>query len=722
MTQEKIKQPEYFHMGINSAMLQTMGNEMYSSVARCLAEFVANAYDADASEVRITIDFDKVNAAKNEIRAKAREGLPEGRVSAVYDPLPKDIVLMIHDNGHGMSAEEIQTCFMIINRNRRINDAGSLENTRTESGKRMVMGRKGIGKLAGFGAAEHVKVTSKRSGEEYSTSFEMDYQEIMKVDDLSKVRFKASYRVEPDHQKCFTTVELSMLRCDSMRSSETTINDSLARTFCVLDQDFKIILNDNEVVEEQIDWEFTYPPNKDKGDMAKEWVVPNPQAPTHNFPIEYIVRFRARPDDYGADGLKKQKRSSLPAERRGARIYCHGRLSHGPSLLNLHSGVHNFHAQDYMECIVQADALDEYEHDCIVTSREGLNKDNPMVDALFEKVTKLMTKALAEHYKQRDKQISEDIEKDEFSHGVLSSIQFMGNKSQQAAKQILKIVGREHGLKSDTYKEMAPILLNAVNAGDVLAKLIELETDPKSISEIAHSMVELAHMQNSDLLKLYRGRTMAIKSLQTLHEDSLDVRKGKGYEKQLHTLLKNSPWLVNPECANYLTSNSSMGVICATLNKVLQIDDRGVLDETKESDNLRPDLVFLATNQPQPDDILVVELKSPGIELEIGHLNQLEKYIFLAEEYLESKFKKKVSVKGYLIGSKPKKATNSASKRHLLKKISDADPNSKIRILDILELITASKIIHQHGIEVFEAEENRLNEDLIGNTTQLFPA
>ena len=716
MTQEKTVLPEFFQMTINSAMLQTMGNEMYSSVARCLAEFVANAYDADASEVHITIDFDKVNDAKKMVRAKAREDFADGKReddSAIYDPLPEDIVLKIHDNGHGMSAEEIQSCFMIINRNRRQNHAGKLTNTRTESGKRMVMGRKGVGKLAGFGAAEHVKVISKRAGEEHSTSFEMDYREIMKVDDLSKARFEANYDSGNDRERSFTTVELSMLRCDSMKSSKDTIIDSLARAFCVLDQDFKILLNTEEVVEEQIDWEFTYPPGTDRDRMAQDFFTLDTEARDIRFPIDYVVRFRARPNDHDADDQKKWKRSSLPAGRRGARIYCHGRLSHGPSLLKLHSGVHNFHAQDYMECLVQADALDKYEHDCIVTSREGLNKDNPMVDALFDKITELMKKALAEHYKQRDLKIIQAIEEDEFSRGILSSLKFMGTKSQQAAKKILKVVGKEHGLKSETYRKMAPILLNAVNAGEVLTKLIELETDPKSISVLAQSMAELTHMEKSDLLKLYRGRTTAINSLQKLHEDSLDVRKGEGYENELHALLKNSPWLVNPECANYLTSNSSMGTVCATLNKVLEIDDHSDPSKTNKGSSVRPDLVFLAANQTNPDDVIVVELKSPGIELENEHLNQLEKYMFLVEENLESSLGKKVRVKGYLIGNKPTEQASAADKRRLLRKISEFGPDSKIRVLDILELITTSKIIHQHGIEVFEAEESRLHEDLI---------
>ncbi|MCY4228133.1 MAG: hypothetical protein OXF20_10680 [Gammaproteobacteria bacterium] len=80
---------------------------------------------------------------------------------------------------------------------------------------------------------------------------------------------------------------------------------------------------------------------------------------------------------------------------------------------------------------------------------------------------------------------------------------------------------------------------------------------------VRHRHPALARMEKSDLLKLYRGRTKAIDSLQKLHEESLHVRKGEGYENELHALLKDSPWLVNPECANHLTSNSTIKTVCS---------------------------------------------------------------------------------------------------------------------------------------------------------------
>ena len=706
--------PSAFKMQIHSGMLETMGHNMYSSVAKCLAEFVANAYDADAENVDIKMDFEAIKHAKAEVRKLAKQEKSEKKrkdISAIYDPLPSDITIVISDDGHGMDAREIQECFMAITRNRREDENGKSTNIFTESGKRRVMGRKGVGKLAGFGAAEHIKIESKRATQNYSTKFEMDYSNFKGEKDLTEPLFEAIYTPENNDNQ-YTKITLSQLRCDSMKSSINTINNTLARTFSILDQNFKIKINDKDVQEQEIDWEYTFPEGSDINNLATTSVVIDPDDEDSIFDVQYIIRFRARPDDGDSNPDKKKQRGSLPADRRGARIYSHGRLAHGPSLLGLHSGVHNFHAQDYMECIVIADAIDEFEHDCIVTSREGLHRDNPVVSALFSEITEKMKDALKGHYKQRDKKITKELDEDDFSKGILSPLQTLNPKSKKAAKEILKVIGREHGVKSETYQEMAPILLQAVNASDAITNLIKLESDPKSLQVLTHAIAELSRMENNDLLKLYRGRTKAINALQKLHEDSLITRKGEGYENELHLLLQESLWLIRPEFANYLTSEKSMGNLCKTLNVELGIDDAIDHKSIDKTDNKRPDLVFLASNSPEPDDVIIVELKSPGIEMAFAHLTQLRNYMRKTNEYLSNKLSRNVRVKGFLVGTIPKADTTSDDKQMLLDEIKKLSPSSDFLIIDLVELISHARKIHQNGIEIFEAEEKRLEEEL----------
>ncbi|RUM92357.1 MAG: hypothetical protein DSZ27_04065 [Thiomicrospira sp.] len=721
--------PDNFNMIIHSGMLETMGHNMYSSVAKCLAEFVANSYDADAQLVDIEMDFSAITKEKEIIRNNAKEEKKKGLrkdISAVYDPLPEYVSITISDDGHGMSPSEIQNYFMAVTRNRR-KDLQTGEQTKvfTESGNRRVMGRKGVGKLAGFGVAEHVKVKSKRKGQNFATLFEMDYGEIKDTNDLSNKKFKATYIEKLNTESQYTKITLSKLRCDSMKSSKNSINRTLARTFLILDKNFKISINNEPVEEEIIEWEYTYPENATEESMGEAFVGYEKENKENNvddidtFPFKYLIRFRARPNDHDADEQKKKVRASLPAERRGARIYSHGRIAHGPSLLNLHSGVHNFHAQDYMECIVIADKIDEFEHDCIVTSREGLNKDNPIVRALFNTVTELMKESLKEHSKFRGQVIKKAIDEDPFSKNILSPLQSASKKTQASAKKILTVLGSEHGIKSDTYKEMAPIVLQAVNAGEVLSDLIRQETTPKSIPILAEAMAELSRIETRDLLKLYRGRSSAINTLRKLHNDSYDKQKGKGYENQLHDLLKENTWLIKPEFGSYLTSDKPMAHLCQTLDTELAIDQKSDLTADNaienEEDKTRPDLVFVAANNnTHPDTIVIIELKSPGIKLNNTHLTQLKTYVSKTKRYLESKLQKEhnVNVHGYLIGTKPNSDTKSATQQLLQDEMKSFGPLSPFKVIDLIELINDALQVHQSGIEILEAEESRLEEDL----------
>lgn len=302
------ERPKTFHMSIHSGMLETMGHNMYSSVAKCLAEFVANAYDADADKVNITMDFARIEEAKKAVREKAR--LEKTRklrkdISAIYDPLPKDITITIKDDGHGMSARQIQDYFLAVTRNRREDEDGRPTRIYTESNRRKVMGRKGVGKLAGFGAAEHIKITSKRQGETYSTTFEMDYGLIKNNNDITESKFTAIYTDNLPEGEHYTIIVLSQLRCDSMKSSAETINNTLSRTFGALDSSFEIMINDEKVIEQDIEWEFTFPRGAAIDNLASDSILVDESDPDSKFEFQYIIRFRARPSD--SDGQVKKK-------------------------------------------------------------------------------------------------------------------------------------------------------------------------------------------------------------------------------------------------------------------------------------------------------------------------------------------------------------------------------------------------------------------------------
>ncbi|MFM5814823.1 ATP-binding protein [Aeromonas caviae] len=706
--------PETLQMGIHTGMLESMGHNMYTSIGKCLAEFIANAYDADAKKVTIDIPFSEINSARQRIRGQAKKEFEDrirSDISSVYDPLPEEIKIIITDDGHGMDANELQKKFLIVNRDRRKD--GNSNGFMSESGNRYVMGRKGIGKLAGFGAAQKVIVESKRAGENYVTTFEMDFENIQSHYDLREVFFKPIYSDVDDEKKQYTKITLLKLRCDSLKAREENIKSTFSRTFSILGTDFQIILNGEEIVEENISYEYIYPEGLKEDEFSTSKIKIDD---IYEFDIQYKVKFRSRASDStvinGSDDKHAPKVTSLPATQKGARIYCNGRLAAGPSLLGIHSGVHNFQAQNYMECIVLADQLDRLTNDYVGTNRSDLQGDNEIVEALYEKVTEHMKAALAAHYRFRQQKTAREVDDDPDSKKLLAQLSVLPKRTQRPAKRILQVLASEHGVKSDVYKEMAPIMLSAVNAGEVITNLIKLETDPKSIQVISHQMAELALMEKNDVLKLYRARRSAIIALEKLHDRSLNTTTHKGYENELHSLLKENPWLVRPEFSGYLTSDSHMGDVCRKINELIKIDIAAAIGTANYNDKTRPDLVFSACNTNQPDQMVIVELKSPGIPLEQKHFTQLETYIVKVKRHLENDLSKPVNVVGYLIGTKPKADTSSDEQMMLLDKIKNAGANDRIKIISILELLTNAKTAHNACIEALEAEEKELADDL----------
>ena len=116
-----------YRMTIDRNVLNHLGINLYSNNPAVLAEAVANAWDADAETVNIDID------APNR-------------------------TVVIKDDGHGMSADDINAKFLRIGWRRREDSPVTLKH------QRPVMGRKGIGKLSLFSIADTIEVQSAKNG------------------------------------------------------------------------------------------------------------------------------------------------------------------------------------------------------------------------------------------------------------------------------------------------------------------------------------------------------------------------------------------------------------------------------------------------------------------------------------------------------------------------------------------------------------------------------
>src|SRR5262245_34406538 len=104
--------------------IEHLGLRLYSTLPPVLSELVSNAYDAESPFGEIT--------------------LPTGRITAKSE-------VTVRDFGHGMSADDLEDEYLPIGRNRRGADSKLVK---SKNGKRLVTGRKGLGKLSSFGIAD----------------------------------------------------------------------------------------------------------------------------------------------------------------------------------------------------------------------------------------------------------------------------------------------------------------------------------------------------------------------------------------------------------------------------------------------------------------------------------------------------------------------------------------------------------------------------------------
>jgi hypothetical protein len=695
-TATSAEKPTDFGLKIQGGMLEALGINMYSTLGKCLVEFLANAYDAEATKVDISIPFEDIEKARIKVRAAAKKLVEEKKAdpfTVLTTPLPNSIEVLIRDNGHGMTPHDIENKFLPFNRNRRFDvrlNKETDELNRSENNKRQVMGRKGLGKLAGFGAAELVVIRTKRAGATYATEFRLDYSALKQKENVGTARIPAKYIEALPKAHHWTEVRLSRLKCDAVKVGRQALEETLTENFYgILPADFAMNINSDTIAPQPVDYEFWYPLGLKSGQLASDGIEFDVLG---KIPFEIAVMFRKRNDH-------------LPASKRGARIYCTNRLAAGPSLFDLPTGMHGFHNISYMECVVKADAFDHLGIDLINTNRSQL-KEGEIVQAFLARVVEVMRLGVAAHARFRDEQAEDEVKRSATGAGLLKVIDHLPENTRKPARALLKKLAADHGADSQEFEEMAPLVIDCMNATDVLIRLIELGSDVTTIQQVADALRELAGIEKSDALKLYRGRKSGISALETLIQKGENLWGRKGIEVELHGLLKKAPWLIHPEFGKYAASDENLTKVYGRLAKALEIDKfANVEDASKpEKEKKRPDLVFIMGPAHSAGQVVVVELKSPSIPLDFDHLGQLKYYMNRVSDELHAELGKKIVVRGVLIGRRGSASSMAEGVYQLRKEEEEAGPETMWEVKDINQLVEAALKVHIEEIDALEAD------------------
>lgn len=215
-----------YKMSLSLNVLNHLGINLYSNIPAVLSEIVANSWDADAENVKITIMNDEI---------------------------------VIEDDGCGMDVADINNKFLYIGYQKRN------ENIQSPKFNRKYMGRKGIGKLSMFSIAKVVEIYSRKKVENgiYTVcALSMDIDDISETIGKENTDSNASSEYYPtelnvddcDIHETGTKIILKDLKKLTTSLTEEYIKKRVARRFGIIGDNFHVFVNGTEVKIEDRDY------------------------------------------------------------------------------------------------------------------------------------------------------------------------------------------------------------------------------------------------------------------------------------------------------------------------------------------------------------------------------------------------------------------------------------------------------------------------------------
>ncbi len=348
MNQEQAINEDSYEMKFDVGTIKHLGLQMYSTLPPVIGELVANAWDANATKVEITIPTDQINESTSEI--------------------------IIQDNGIGMSDEDVRDKYLIIGRDRRADEKTDVTLATNGCKVRKVMGRKGIGKFSSFGIAKEIEIESVKKIEiENVKKIEisrlvMNYEELLKRESQRYIELP---KLPPTNSiSCGTKITLrNIIKFRNRKISIEIIRRGLARRFAVIGatHNFDIVINDESITPEDRDLQRLL--EKDLNDELYIW--------KYNEEIEKGTGWTVS----GWIGALKKSTPNIDKVDRGIVLMARGKLVQEPFVFNANVGQQ--YALSYLIGELHVDFVDETE-DMVSTTRNALVWDTEPNRTLME--------------------------------------------------------------------------------------------------------------------------------------------------------------------------------------------------------------------------------------------------------------------------------------------------------------------------------------------------
>jgi hypothetical protein len=563
-------------MTISLNALEHLGINLYSNIPAVLSEIVANAWDADAKLVTVTID-------------KPSEQI------------------VIQDDGTGMTRDDVVDRFLTVGFKRR-----DMMGPTTGLG-RMPMGRKGIGKLSIFSIAGCAEVYTKKG--DGQTAFRMDREAIKKA--IAGKSNDARYSPEeidafPSDLKVGTKIVLANLSKSLSGMTVSGLKRRVARRFSIIGpkHDFTVKINnetigsDDRAYHNMIEYLWTYGDQKEFTAACKN---------TQRVAEERLQSIEAELKKAGlslSGWIGTVNRPSQLKDEDGDNlnriaIFMRGKMAQD-DILDAFGQKEIF--ADYLVGELHCNELDvDTESDIATSSRQSLKEDDPR----FESLKKIVLTEIRHIAGKWSDWRRSDGTKEAMSVPAVS--EWLQDLQGDTRKKAERWIGRLNTIRTQSDTDKKELLKASILAFESYRRTEELDSLDK-IEDGSLDQVLQIFKSVDDLEVSYYGQIvkMRLKVITTLQE------KLEANEKELvlRDYIFNHLWLLDPSWERVKGTENAEKKIATFLN-----ENTSRLSDTEKA--ARIDIGYRTVAGKH----VIIELKRASVAVPIDDLvKQVRKY------------------------------------------------------------------------------------------------
>jgi len=551
---------------IKPQIIRLLGIQMYQKPADVISELIANSWDADAEEVIINISNETIE---------------------------------VSDDGNGMTFDQCQNYYLNVGRDRRLDT----KDDKSARFKRPVLGRKGIGKFAGFGIAKNIEVEtiSVENGE--TTHFSMDLEKILEFDKVGndKKIITLNKHTAPDEKlknEHKTLIRL-VLNNDITEIQSSQLKEDISRRFLLTQQHGKFLIHiGKETISYDFekDLEYVFPRDLNDDEIKK---FPTLNKTSDGWAEETIegstVYWRL---GYFEDPIKEE-------ELRGISVFARGKLAQKPFFFDLTGGISAQESLEYLTGQVRVDLIDSGENDLISTERQRINLQSG-IGATIKVWGQELIKQAGSIWKARRSEAR--IRELENKVGKFKErLDRLPSSERKTVKSVLMKIANFTRLGQKRFEEWCGDILTSWETGRLRGLLEEIANNENiDAAQMLDILQEAQVLTSLNIAESIKTKIVAIAELKKLVES-------KDLENSIRDYIYANPWIIHPKWESYKKET--------TVSRVISGSGKTNLDK----DGIFSGRVDLALSAG--DDLLLIEFMRPGLNLDRDHIDRLNNYV-----------------------------------------------------------------------------------------------